>query len=112
MAHDCESSRLCSGAQALEAAFGALEAAVGTMPWALSDNFVSALREGRGRLALSGPGDPTARGFGFSYMRDERKARIHTPAHFSDCPYIPDRSPQRLSRAHSCATKPACIMFC
>ena len=54
-------------------AAAALELALCTTPWALTDNFVSALREGRGRLQLSGAGDPTGRGRGFSFLRDTRK---------------------------------------
>lgn len=42
-------------------------------PWGLTENFNAAMREGRGRLALTGPGDPTGRGSGFSYLRDDRK---------------------------------------
>jgi hypothetical protein len=61
--------------QELERAFEALEVAAGGTPWALTDAFVSALHEGRGRLALTGPGDPTGRGLGFSYMRDDRRVR-------------------------------------
>lgn len=58
--------------QELGAIFDALEAAIQATPWALTENFV-ATREGRGRLALTGPGDPTGRGLGFSYFRDDRK---------------------------------------
>ena len=57
----------------MDQAFAALEKAVWGCPWELTDNFVSAMREGRGRLTLSGPGDPTGRGLGFSFWRDERK---------------------------------------
>ena len=64
-----------SAVQELKRAFEALEVAAGGTPWMLTDNFVSALHEGRGRLALSGPGDPTGRGLGFSYMRDDRRVR-------------------------------------
>jgi hypothetical protein len=46
-------------------------------PWGLSGNFVAAMREGRGRLALAGPGDPTGRGAGFSFLRDDRKVSLH-----------------------------------
>ncbi len=53
--------------------------AVGATPWALTDNFIAALREGRGRLALTGAGDPTGRGIGFSLLRDARKARTTLP---------------------------------
>ena len=56
-------------------ALAELDLAVQTAPWALTDNFVSAVREGRGALALTGPGDPTARGQGFSYMRENIKVR-------------------------------------
>ncbi len=59
--------------QGMDQAFAALEKAVWGCPWELTDNFVSAMREGRGRLTLSGPGDPTGRGLGFSFWRDERK---------------------------------------
>ena len=69
----------CCWRQELEAAFAALETVVGTTPWELTDNFVGALREGRGRLVLQGPGDPTGRGLGFSYLRDERKVSRHSP---------------------------------
>ena len=47
-------------------------------PWGLSGNFVAAMREGRGRLALAGPGDPTGRGAGFSFLRDDRKVSACT----------------------------------
>lgn len=57
----------------MEQAFRALEKAVWGCPWELTDNFISAMREGRGRLTLSGPGDPTGRGLGFSFWRDEHK---------------------------------------
>jgi hypothetical protein len=50
-----------------------LELAIQMTPWALTDNFISALREQRGSLALTGPGDPTARGDGFSYMKETAK---------------------------------------
>ncbi len=56
-------------------AVAAAALAVAATPWALTDNFIGALREGRGRLALTGPGDPTGRGIGFSLLRDSRKAR-------------------------------------
>ena len=44
-------------------------------PWALTDNFLSAMKEGKGTLALEGPGDPTGRGNGFSYIRESRRVR-------------------------------------
>jgi transcription initiation factor TFIID subunit 1 len=63
--------------QEMDRAFEALETAIQSTPWGLSENFVSAMREGRGRLLLSGPGDPTGHGLGFSYFRDDRKVRSH-----------------------------------
>ncbi|CAL8462032.1 g1563 [Coccomyxa elongata] len=57
-----------------EAAFEALVVAVQSTPWALTENFVAAMREGRGRLAITGPGDPTGHGVGFSFFRDDHKA--------------------------------------
>ena len=64
----------CGGAQGVRRAVAAAALAVAATPWALTDNFLAA-REGRGRLALTGPGDPTGRGLGFSLMRDTRRAR-------------------------------------
>ena len=64
--------------QDTQQAFAALEKAVWGCPWELADNFVSAMREGRGRLTLSGPGDPTGHGLGFSFWRDERKVGAST----------------------------------
>ena len=59
------------------AAAAELRLAVQTTPWVLTDNFVSATREGRGALALTGPGDPTARGQGFSFMKETAKVGDH-----------------------------------
>jgi len=50
-----------------------LQLAVQMTPWALTENFIAAQREQRGSLALTGPGDPTARGDGFSYMKETAK---------------------------------------
>ena len=66
------------------AAAAELRLAVQTTPWVLTDNFVSATREGRGALALTGPGDPTARGQGFSFMKET--AKVGDPA--SPCWWI------------------------
>ena len=50
-----------------------LEQLVLTAPWALTDNFVTAMKEGKALLEVQGPvGDPTA-GRGFSYLRDMRR---------------------------------------
>ena len=53
-----------------------LESAVQSAPWVLTDNFISAMREGRGALALTGAGDPTARGEGFSYFKEAPKVTL------------------------------------
>mmetsp|Transcript_24112 Transcript_24112/g.67045 ORF Transcript_24112/g.67045 Transcript_24112/m.67045 type:complete len:1556 (+) Transcript_24112:2-4669(+) len=42
-------------------------------PWHLTSNFVEAVREGRGQLALVGTGDPSGRGVGFSFLKEVRK---------------------------------------
>ncbi len=55
--------------------------AVQSTPWALTENFVAAMREGRGRLAITGPGDPTGHGVGFSFFRDDHKVHMHTGLH-------------------------------
>jgi Protein of unknown function (DUF3591) len=55
----------------------ALEVAVHSSPWALTDNYISAIREGGGQLALTGLGDPTGRGRGYSFSRDLRRVRCH-----------------------------------
>ena len=53
-----------------------LEAAVQMAPWTLTDNFISAMRENRGALALTGAGDPTARGEGFSYFKEPHRVSV------------------------------------
>lgn len=60
-----------------ERAASQLQLLVQSTPWALTDNFVSAIRENRGSLALIGPGDPTARGDGFSYMKESVRVSLH-----------------------------------
>ena len=46
-------------------------------PWALTDSFISSIREGKGQMAISGFGDPTGRGRGFSYVRQPtRRVRL------------------------------------
>lgn len=49
-----------------------VEQAVQTAPWALTDTFVTAFREGRAVMQLAGPADPTSRGLGYSFIRDIR----------------------------------------
>ncbi|KAK9809275.1 hypothetical protein WJX73_000079 [Symbiochloris irregularis] len=52
-----------------------LERAISATPWALTDNFVTAVADGRAVLQITGPlGDPTGRGRGYSYLREARKA--------------------------------------
>ena len=87
-----EATALVRCLQGMDQAFAALEKAVWGCPWELTDNFVSAMREGRGRLTLSGPGDPTGRGLGFSFWRDERKARPLEGSPASSC-ILPLASP-------------------
>ena len=41
-------------------------------PWQLVDNGFGAVREGKFNLQLAGPGDPTGRGAGYSFIRDVR----------------------------------------
>lgn len=45
-------------------------------PWAATDAYVSTVREGRGSLALTGAGDPTGRGRGYSFTRDIRRVNF------------------------------------
>eukprot|EP01114_Cavostelium_apophysatum_P018966 TRINITY_DN5978_c0_g1_i3.p1 TRINITY_DN5978_c0_g1~~TRINITY_DN5978_c0_g1_i3.p1 ORF type:complete len:1459 (-),score=471.48 TRINITY_DN5978_c0_g1_i3:34-4410(-) len=46
-----------------------LEEEILLTPWNLSGNFVKAVHQGKGMLQLSGLGDPSSRGEGFSYLR-------------------------------------------
>ncbi|KAA6420012.1 MAG: transcription initiation factor subunit TAF1 [Trebouxia sp. A1-2] len=51
-----------------------LDLAIKTTPWALTDNYVSRERENRGsQVAFAGPGDPTGKGRGFSFVKDTRR---------------------------------------
>ena len=51
-----------------------LDLALKTTPWALTDNYVSRERENRGsQVAFAGPGDPTGKGRGFSFVKDTRR---------------------------------------
>ena len=50
----------------------AVEHGLQTAPWSLSDSFVSAQREAKALMRLHGPGDPTGRGIGYSFIRDVR----------------------------------------
>ncbi|KAK9820491.1 hypothetical protein WJX72_010852 [[Myrmecia] bisecta] len=54
-------------------AVAALELAARGTSWTLTDNFISCIMEQRGALALQGPGDPSGRGRGVSFMKEARK---------------------------------------
>ncbi|KAL0025336.1 hypothetical protein WJX79_008358 [Trebouxia sp. C0005] len=55
-----------------------LDLAIKTTPWALTDNYVSRERENRGsQVAFAGPGDPTGKGRGFSFVKDTRRGMGH-----------------------------------
>ncbi len=55
-----------------QAAAKAVEAQYITAAWNLTDAFMSSFREGRATMRLLGPGDPTGRGVGYSFVRDVR----------------------------------------
>jgi len=60
--------------QEKQAAAKQLDLAIKTTPWALTDNYVSRERENRGsQVAFAGPGDPTGKGRGFSFVKDTRR---------------------------------------
>lgn len=61
--------------QEVRKAVSALEHAVQSSPWALTENYVSAVLEKRGHLALVGAGDPSGRGRAFSFTKDPRRVR-------------------------------------
>ena len=60
-------------------ALKALEQAVQSSPWLLSDNFVSSMVDKKGHMALVGPGDPTGKGRGFSFTKDPRRVSLRVP---------------------------------
>ena len=62
--------------QDVRRALKALEQAVQSSPWLLSDNFVSSMVDKKGHLALVGPGDPTGKGRGFSFTKDPRRVSL------------------------------------
>jgi len=55
-----------------QAAAKAVEAQYITAAWNLTDAFMSSFREGRATMRLLGPGDPSGRGVGYSFVRDVR----------------------------------------
>ena len=74
----------CCWAQDVRKALKALEQAVQSSPWLLSDNFVSSMVDKKGHLALVGPGDPTGKGRGFSFTKDPRRVSQDGLAHVRD----------------------------
>lgn len=67
---------LCFG-QEKQAAAKHLDLALKTTPWTLTDNYVSRERENKGaQMAYAGPGDPTGKGRGFSFVKDTRKVSL------------------------------------
>lgn len=69
---------LCS--QEERAAAALLLNAVNTVPWKLTDNFLSAMTENENaHLTIDGPADPTGRGRGYSYTRMFRRVRPIIP---------------------------------
>ena len=69
--------------QEKQAAAKHLDLALKTTPWTLTDNYVSRERENRGaQMAFAGPGDPTGKGRGFSFVKDTRKVSLTSAAVF------------------------------
>ena len=65
--------------QEKQAAAKYLDLALKTTPWVLTDNYVSRERENRGsQVAFAGPGDPTGKGRGFSFVKDTRRVSTFT----------------------------------
>jgi Protein of unknown function (DUF3591) len=62
--------------QDVKQAVSVVEVAAQGAPWASTGAYVDAVREGRGSLALTGAGDPTGRGRGYSYTRDIRRVGL------------------------------------
>lgn len=62
--------------QDVKQAVSVVEVAAQGAPWAATGAYVDAVREGRGSLALTGAGDPTGRGRGYSYTRDIRRVGL------------------------------------
>lgn len=60
----------------IQLAAKAVEHALQTAPWTLTDAFVTCFREGRATMRLLGPGDPTGRGAGYSFIRDIRHKAV------------------------------------
>ena len=61
-------------AQEMEHVLQKLEQLLLTAPWALTDNYVTAIKEGKALLQIVGlVGDPTGQGRGFSYLREVRR---------------------------------------
>lgn len=72
----CKSTYAWLG-QEKQAAAKHLDLALKTTPWTLTDNYVSRERENKGaQMAFAGPGDPTGKGRGFSFVKDTRKVSL------------------------------------
>lgn len=56
-------------AQGLQQAVSTLATAAATLPWSLTENFMS-MREGRAVLAVAGSGGPLKEESGYSFQRD------------------------------------------
>ena len=65
----------------MKKAISAVEHAVQSSPWSLTENYVSAVLEKKvaGSLALVGAGDPSGRGRGYSFTKDPRRVHISLP---------------------------------
>lgn len=62
--------------QEKQAAAKQLDLAIRSTPWALTHNYIHNERETKGvQVEFAGPGDPTGRGRGFSFVRDIRRVR-------------------------------------
>ena len=73
MVYTCKIVRSLLG-QEKQAAAKHLDLALKTTPWTLTDNYVSREKENKGaQMAFAGPGDPTGKGRGFSFVKDTRK---------------------------------------
>ena len=68
--------------QETERLLKALEQVLHATPWALTDNFLTAVDEGKAALQIADlAGDPTGQGRGYSYLRQERKVGLEYAQH-------------------------------
>lgn len=87
--------------QDVKKAISAVEHAVQSSPWSLTENYVSAVLEKKvaGSLALVGAGDPSGRGRGYSFTKDPRRVRIFLPWILPA--YIPRSDKRKQSFVHT-----------